>query len=75
MPIKEILSHILAPLTAMVSNKAKFVWDDTCQKAFDKIKEVISRETLLAFPDFKKRQISQTFQRKNIYKRNFNNVL
>ena len=38
-------SHILAPLTAMVSNKAKFVWDDTCQKAFDKIKEVISRET------------------------------
>ena len=38
----------------MVSNKVKFVWDDTCQKAFNKIKEVISRETLLAFPDFEK---------------------
>ena len=47
-------SHILAPLTAMVSNKAKFVWDDTCQKAFDKIKEVISREMLLAFLDLEK---------------------
>ena len=47
-------SHILAPIMAMVSNKAKFVWNDTCQKAFDKIKEVISRETLLAFPDFEK---------------------
>ena len=36
----------------MVSNKAKFVWDS--QKAFEKIKEVIRREMLLAFPDFEK---------------------
>ena len=50
---REYIDDILIT-SSVVSNKAKFVWDDTCQKAFDKIKEVISRETLLAFPDFKK---------------------
>ncbi len=45
-------SHILAPLTAMCSAKAKFVWHDKEQKAFKDIKAIISRETLLAYPDF-----------------------
>ena len=47
-------SHILAPLTAMCSAKAKYVWGDKEQKAFKDLKAIISRETLLAFPDFSK---------------------
>ena len=45
---------MLAPLTSMVSKDAKFKWTQDHQKAFDEIKTVISRETLLAYPDFKK---------------------
>jgi RNase H-like domain found in reverse transcriptase/Reverse transcriptase (RNA-dependent DNA polymerase) len=47
-------SHIFAPLTAMCSAKAKFVWGDKEQKAFKEIKAIISQETLLAYPDFSK---------------------
>ena len=36
----------------MCSAKAKFVWHDEEQKAFEDIKAIISRETLLAYPDF-----------------------
>jgi hypothetical protein len=37
----------------MCSDKAKFVWHaDKEQKAFKHIKAIISRETLLAYPDF-----------------------
>jgi transposase InsO family protein len=47
-------SHYSAPLTGMVSKTAKFVWGKEQQQAFDRIKKIISRETLLAFPDFNK---------------------
>ena len=47
-------SHILAPLTAMVSKEAKFTWTNDHQKAFDDIKTIMSRETLLVYPDFNK---------------------
>ena len=47
-------SHLLAPLTAMCSAKAKFIWGKDQQKAFEDIKKVVSRETMLAFPDFNK---------------------
>jgi hypothetical protein len=36
----------------MCSAKAKFVWHDKEQKAFEDIKAIISRETLLAYPNF-----------------------
>ena len=45
-------SHVLAPLTALISKDAKFKWEDKHQKAFDEMKRVISQETLLSFPDF-----------------------
>lgn len=45
-------SHILAPLTGLVSKKAKFQWGKEQQEAFDEMKRVISKETLLTFPDF-----------------------
>ena len=45
---------MLAPLAAMASNKAKFKWGEQEQKAFDEAKNMISKETLLAYPDFTK---------------------
>ncbi len=47
-------SHILAPLTKLVGKGVKFTWDKEQQKAFDEIKRVMSKETILAYPDFKK---------------------
>ena len=45
-------SEVLAPLTKLTSNKEKWQWTNVEQKVFDKIKRIISRETLLAYPDF-----------------------
>jgi hypothetical protein len=45
-------SHMLAPLTGLVIPLAKCKWGDEQQKAFDEIKQKVSKETLLAFPDF-----------------------
>ena len=47
-------SHILAPLTALQSNTVKWQWNTEEQSAFDEIKRIIQRETILAFPDFSK---------------------
>jgi RNase H-like domain found in reverse transcriptase/Reverse transcriptase (RNA-dependent DNA polymerase) len=46
-------SHLLAPLSALTSSKTKWKWTEECQTAFDEIKQLISRETLLTYPDFK----------------------
>ena len=45
-------SHICAPLTSMVGANAKFEWGSEQQKAFNKMKRLIAKETLLTFPDF-----------------------
>ena len=50
-------SDALAPLTALTSKTVKFSWGPKEQKAFDLIKKIVSRETLLAYPDF-----NQTFE-------------
>jgi hypothetical protein len=47
-------SHILAPLSSMTSAKVKWQWTEVHQKAFDDMKQVIAKETLMAFPDFTK---------------------
>jgi hypothetical protein len=47
-------SHILAPLTSMVSKDVPFKWGSEQQEAFDEMKRVMSQETLLTFPDFNK---------------------
>jgi hypothetical protein len=47
-------SHMLAPLTGLVSPLVKYKWGEEQQKAFDEIKQKVSQETLLAFPDFEK---------------------
>ena len=47
-------SHLLAPLSALTSKDAKWKWGQEQEEAFEEIKKVISRETLLAFPQFNK---------------------
>ena len=44
-------SHILAPLTAMTGNNTSFKWKEIHQKAFDQIKAIISKSTLLLYPN------------------------
>jgi hypothetical protein len=47
-------SYMLAPLTGLVSPLVKYKWGEEQHKAFDYIKQKVSQETLLAFPDFEK---------------------
>ena len=43
-------SHLLAPLSNL-TGKAKFVWTDECQKAFEQMKSILSTDVLLAYPN------------------------
>jgi hypothetical protein len=45
---------MLTPLIGLVSPLVKYKWGPEQQKAFDEIKQKVSQETLLAFPDFEK---------------------
>jgi hypothetical protein len=44
--------HILVPLTKLISERQKSVWEKEQQHAFEMIKKVISKETLLIYPNF-----------------------
>ena len=45
-------SHILAPLTALTSVNVPWKWTADHQSAFEEMKRIIMRETLLAYPNF-----------------------
>ena len=46
-------SHILAPLTDLVGvGKKKLKWTEIHQKAFEDIKKVMTKETILNYPNF-----------------------
>jgi len=45
-------AHILAPLTRLTSKKVKFHWGEAEQKAFEDMKTIVGRDTLLAYPNF-----------------------
>ena len=47
-------SEILAPLAALTSKNVPWQWTEVHQKAFEMIKQIVGRETLLAYPDFSK---------------------
>ena len=48
-------SHIPTPPTDLVGKfKKKLAWADIHQKAFDEIKAVMAKETILNYPDFSK---------------------
>ena len=45
-------SEILTPLSSMTSKQAKWNWSKECQKTFDTMKKLVSRENLLSYPNF-----------------------
>ena len=47
-------SHILAPLSALISSKVPYKWEPVHQKAFEAAKRMVLRDTMLAYPDFSK---------------------
>ena len=47
-------SHIIAPLTKLFSKKVPFTWTKVHQKAFEKIKMILSEKTLHRYPVFSK---------------------
>jgi hypothetical protein len=47
-------SETLAPLTALTSKTIKWNWTEECNKAFQEMKRIVSREIILSFPDFSK---------------------
>ena len=53
-------SDVLAPLAKLTSKSVKWKWTDEHQKAFDTIKKIISKDVLLAYPDFNKEFVIHT---------------
>ena len=47
-------ASLLAPLSALTSNKVPFIWKEEHQQAFDSVKRTLAREVLCAYPDFNK---------------------
>ena len=45
-------SHILRPLSRLVSKSVKFEWTKKEQKAFEDAKRMVQKETMLAYPKF-----------------------
>jgi len=43
-------SSLAKPLYALTENKNKFIWKDECQRAFEKLKDVLSSSPILSFP-------------------------
>ena len=41
-------------MTNLLSKKAKFVWSDKCQQAFNKLKAILGNTPVLLAPDFNK---------------------
>ena len=47
-------SDVVSPLTDLLSKKAKFVWTDKCQVAFNKVKAILTNSPVLVAPNFEK---------------------
>ncbi len=47
-------ANIASSLTNLLNKKAKFVWSDYCQKAFDHVKAVLTHAPVLMASDFDK---------------------
>ena len=54
MDIWDRQSHLIQSFTEITSNKVKFKWKYVEQKAFDDVKHVVTRNTLLSYPYFNK---------------------
>ena len=49
-------SSVIAPLTALTSEKNPFEWTEACQSAFDQVKLLLTSTPVLVHPDFSKSQ-------------------
>ena len=47
-------SHLLQALTVLMSNKLKCKWTNVEQKVFNEIKQIVTCDALLIYPDFNK---------------------
>ena len=48
------------PLHALTHKDVPFIWDTACQKAFERLKQLMTEAPLLAFPDFRQSFLLQT---------------
>ena len=47
-------SEIISPMTSLLSKDVEFHWSEDCQKAFGKVKAILSQSPVLQAPQFKK---------------------
>ena len=45
-------STVAEPLTQLLSKKAKFLWNDKCEQAFEELKAILRSAPVLSAPDF-----------------------
>ncbi|KAL4083696.1 hypothetical protein QTP88_029012 [Uroleucon formosanum] len=45
-------SLIAKPLTTLLKKDTEFIWTDLCQNAFLELKQLLSQQTILQYPDF-----------------------
>ena len=53
-------SHVLAPLAKLTSKNEPFKWGPAQSKAFALCKKIVSKEVILAYPDFTKPFVIRT---------------
>jgi RNase H-like domain found in reverse transcriptase len=49
-----IVFGLLAPLTALTRKKSKFVWSAECEHSLVRVKQTLSKNITLTFPNFEK---------------------
>lgn len=52
-------AHITKPLNGLTKKNVIFEWNDECQSAFEKLKEIIVSDLVLDFPDFNENNVFQ----------------
>ena len=45
---------VTAPLTELLKQNVKYHWSETCQKSFDKVKNLLCLQPVATAPDFSK---------------------
>jgi predicted CoA-binding protein len=53
-------AETLAPLTDLCGQKTKFIWTDTQESAFQKMKEILAQDVMLTYPEFDQPFINYT---------------
>ena len=48
----EKFSQMVAPLTRLTGKDIPFVWDESCQRAFEQVKHALTNAPILALPNF-----------------------